>query len=145
MGTHGSWLPEAQGTGIRVLIDGEPGFTQMKMEKKIAAGEQLFVYDSYYTVGRNIGDERCTIPTAGKKWRFIFHPVVVELFDLYAITYNAPFTTVMNWQSYEALEYKGTKFGHKDIEFGKFINLPQLTTAPLEIAVSGKNLPIQMF
>ena len=60
------------------------------------------------------------------------------------INYNAPFTTVMNWQAYEALEYNGTKFGHKDIEFGKFINLPQLTTAPLEIAVSGKNLPIQM-
>jgi hypothetical protein len=38
MGTHGSWLEEAAGAGLRVLIDGEPGFTQMKMERRLAAG-----------------------------------------------------------------------------------------------------------
>src|SRR6266702_3993325 len=36
MGTHGAWLGEAT-HGVRVLLDGEPGFTQMKMEKRLAA------------------------------------------------------------------------------------------------------------
>ena len=40
MGTHGTWLDEAADTGLRVLVDGEPGFTQMKMEKRLAAGEE---------------------------------------------------------------------------------------------------------
>src|SRR5262249_56361618 len=33
MGTHGAWMDEAIG-GCRVLLDGEPGFTQMKMESR---------------------------------------------------------------------------------------------------------------
>ena len=38
MGTHGAWLPEASGASLRVLVDGEPGFTQMKMVNATAAG-----------------------------------------------------------------------------------------------------------
>ena len=143
MGTHGSWLSEAQGAALRVLIDGEPGFTQMKMQNRLAAGEKLLNYGYYYTTGRNVGTEKSTAPTAGKQWRPLFHPVVVDLFDPHPVSPNAPFTTVMNWQSYEAVEYNGTKFGHKDVEFSKFIDLPRMTTPPLEIAVSGKNLPTE--
>ena len=54
MGTHGAWLGEASG-GVRVLLDGEPGFNQMKMEKRRSAGERLAEYDYYYTAGSNIG------------------------------------------------------------------------------------------
>jgi hypothetical protein len=143
MGTHGTWLHEARGTTLRVLIDGEPGFTQIKMENMMAAGKELFHYDCYYTVGKNVGTERSTAPTGGQKWHQLFHPVVVDLFDTYPVSAKAPFTTVMNWQSYEALEYNGIKFGHKDLEFNKFIGLPQITTTLLEIAVSGENLPTQ--
>ena len=39
MGTHGAWLPEAAATRLRVLADGEPGFTQIKMAQQVAAGE----------------------------------------------------------------------------------------------------------
>jgi hypothetical protein len=143
MGTHGCWLAEAADTGLRVLIDGEPGFTQMKMENKMAANEEVPNYDYYYTVGRNIGTEKSTAPTAEKQWHPLFHPVVVDLFKSHPIRPVAPFTTVMNWQSYEVVEYIGTKFGHKDVEFNKFIDLPQMTTSTLEIAVSGKNVPTQ--
>ena len=145
MGTHGSWLSEAQGATLRVLIDGEPGFTQMKMQNRLAAGEKLPNYDYYYTTGRNIGTEKSTAPTAGKQWRQLFHPVVVDLFDPRPVSPNAPFTTVMNWQSYETVEYNNKKFGHKDVEFSKFIDLPQMVTPPIEIAVSGKKSNISCF
>src|SRR5215470_10319754 len=46
-GTHGAWLGEAAAAGLRVLVDGEPGFNQMKMEKQLAAGEELPHYDYY--------------------------------------------------------------------------------------------------
>ncbi|MBA3341906.1 MAG: hypothetical protein H0T48_08720 [Gemmatimonadaceae bacterium] len=141
MGTHGTWLDEAARTGMRVLVDGEPGFTQMKMENKLAAGRTLPSYDFYYTNGRNIGTERSAAPTGGRQWRPLFHPVDVETFPVVASPAGAPFTTIMNWQSYEPVEYMGETYGHKDVEFVKFMTLPSLTDSRLEIAVAGSTVP----
>ena len=141
MGTHGAWMEEASGAGLRVLIDGEPGFTQMKMAKREAAGETLPRYDRYYTTGRSIGTDRANAPTAGREWGTLFHPVVTDLFEPSPPPPDAAYTTVMNWQSYPPLEYGGSVFGHKDVEFAKFMELPRMVTPPLEIAVSGEEVP----
>jgi hypothetical protein len=142
MGTHGNWLVEGEDSGLRVLIDGEPGFTQMKMEKTLAWNKSIPEYDYYYTVGQNVGTRECRIPTAGKTWHHLFHPVVSDLFTPTLPMENARFTTIMNWQSYEPVEYEGTIYGHKDVEFEKFITLPQISGKHLlEIAVAGKKVP----
>jgi hypothetical protein len=148
MGTHGSWLREAGDAGLRVLIDGEPGFTQMKMANAVSAGRELPQYDHYYTTGRNIGTERSSVPTVGRKWRHVFHPVVPELFEMNGREAPAAddeadawYTTVMNWQSYQPVEYEGRAYGHKDVEFDKFRELPKEAAVPLEVAVSGKDVP----
>lgn len=141
MGTHGNWLAEAADTGLRVLVDGEPAFTQMKMENRRGAGETVPSYDRYYTTGRNVGTPASTAPTAGERWGWIFHPVDVDLFAPSPVRRDAPFTTVMNWQSYEPIRYRGIDYGHKDVEFQKFIGLPHETDARLELAVSGKGIP----
>ena len=141
MGTHGAWAAEAAMAHCRVLIDGEPGFTQMKMEMRLATGECLPDYDHYFTTGQNIGTARSDVPTAGKTWRKIFHPVAVDLFEVQEPPADAPFSTVMNWQSHSPLEFRGRIFGQKDVEFARFIDLPQLVSVPLEIAVSGKDVP----
>ena len=142
MGTHGTLLEEARNSGLRVLIDGEPGWTQMRMENRLADGEQLPSYDAYFTVGRNVGTSASTAPTAGREWRPTFHPVVTDLFASEEDPRPAaPFTTVMNWQSHEKLEYRGDVFGQKDVEFARFARLPRATAAALEVAVSGANVP----
>ncbi|MEO5579032.1 MAG: hypothetical protein ABIR58_00120 [Gemmatimonadaceae bacterium] len=141
MGTHGAWLDEAVRTGMRVLVDGEPGFTQMKMQKALAAGRTLPSYDFYYTNGRNIGTERSAAPTGDRKWRPLFHPVDIETFPVVPSPADAPFTSIMNWQSYEPVEYLGETYGHKDVEFVKFMTLPKLTGSRLELAVSGSTVP----
>ena len=141
IGTHGAWLDEAGNARLRVLVDGEPGFRQMKMEKSLAAGEMLPSYDFYYSNGANVGTTRSTAPRAGKQWRPLFNPVVVRLFPRQPVGADAPFTTVMNWQAHEPIKFNGKTYGQKDVEFVKFIDLPSLTTSPLEIAVSGKNVP----
>lgn len=142
-GTHGTWLEEAAEAGLRVLVDGEPGSTQMKMQSRLAAGQKLPDYDAYYTVGRNIGTEKSTAPTAGKQWCPLFHPVDVGLFSRQPVDADAPFTTVMNWKAHEPIEFNGVTYGQKDAEFGRFIDLPRLTASPLELAVSGKGVPIK--
>jgi hypothetical protein len=136
MGTHGAWAEEATG-GLRVLIDGEPGFTQIKMEKRRRTGERLPPYDLYYTVGSNVAAGQSTAPSGDRAWRHLWHPVVVDLASGPPGHTALPFTTVMNWQSHNRIEFNGTVYGQKDVEFEHFIDLPRRTAGRLELAVSG--------
>lgn len=139
MGTHGAWLDEASCCGVRVLVDGEPAFTQLKMERRAATGVVADSYDLYFTTGQNIGTDASTAPTGGKPWRHLFHPVVPAMFDpVVPPRATAPYTTVMNWQSYEPVEFDGVCYRHKDVEFQKFLKLPERTQVRLEVAVSGR-------
>jgi hypothetical protein len=137
MGTHGSWREEASPAGLNVLLDGEPAFTQLKMEQKAARGQQSDDYNAYYTTGRNIGTSDSTAPTGGREWRHLFHPISTQLIEPTPLPDRGRYTTVMNWQSYEPVEFNGIRYCHKDVEFEKFINLPANVEVPLEVAVSG--------
>ena len=148
MGTHGvekqgTWLEEAADTGLRVLIGTEPGFTHIRMENKLAAGEELPQYDFYYTTGQNIGTDQSTAPTAGRQWRPVFDPIVMSQFPYQPANPDAPFTTVMNWRSHEPIAFNGNEYGQKDVEFVKFMDLPSRISVPLELAVAGKPMPTQ--
>ena len=138
IGTHGAWMEDAEKTGATMLVDGEPGYTQMKMESALAAGKTLPEYDHYFSNGANIGTPASSAPTAGKNWRPLFNPVVPELFDHADAGAGAPFTTVMNWQAHEPFQYGGVVYGQKDVEFTNFEDLPTRTAAPLEVAVAGR-------
>jgi hypothetical protein len=142
MGTHGAWMAEATG-GVRVLLEGEPGFTQMKMEKRLANGERLPEYDYYYSAGGNVGTARSSAPTAGCAWRHLRHPVVMDAWSEVPAPADAPFTTVMNWQSHDRFEFEGIEYGQKDLEFERFVGLPGMTKARMEVAVSGRRVPVQ--
>ena len=142
MGTHGSWSVEAEATQQRILIDGEPAFTQIKMENNIEAGIALPAYDHYFTTGKNIDTEFSTSPTAGVEWKYLYHPVQVDLFPAIPSPATGSYSTVMNWQSHEPITYRGQVYGQKNIEFEKFVELPKRVTASMEVAVAGKKLPI---
>jgi hypothetical protein len=143
MGSHGAWLDETSKTALTVWVDGEPAFRQFKLSAILEAGGMLPKYDYYYTVGRNIGTDRNWIPTLGLEWRPIFDPVVVDLFPRWPAQAGAPFTTVMSWSAHKPVEFNGTIYGQKDGEFMKFLDLPAIARAPLEIAVSGQGVPTE--
>ncbi len=143
MGGHGAWSEEASRCGLRALADGDPAFTQIKMEQRMAAGDTLPQYDEYYTVGQNLPTGQSSVPAAGKRWRAFFDPVVLDLFAASPIDPAAPFTTVMNWQSYDVVEYNGIIFGMKDVEFERFMDLPHMVSTPLEVAIAGKDIPVR--
>jgi len=131
----GSWREESQAAALRVLVDTEPGYTQIK------ANGELDGFDAYYTVGQNVGTLRSSAPSAGRTWRAIFNPVACDLFDPVPPADGAAFTTVMNWQAHEAVEWNGRAYGQKDAEFERFVDLPRRSAAPLELAVSGRTVP----
>ena len=135
------WLNEATHSALRVFVDCEPGWFQMKMEMAINEEKQVPDHDYYYTTGRNVGTQRSTTPSAGKNWRTICSPVNVDLFPYQTPRADAPFTTVMNWQSNKEIEFNGIKYGQKDMEFPKFLDLPQQIESQLEVAVSGPRVP----
>ena len=143
MGTHGAWSDEARGAGLTVLLDGEPGYNQMRMERGGAAGELRGAYDRYYTAGLNVGSEVSSAPTAGLTWGHLLHPVVPELFESGDPGLGAPMTTVMNWTSHAPVEHEGVTYGQKDVEFAKFAALPTEVRAPMELAVAGPDVPRQ--
>jgi hypothetical protein len=138
LGTHGAWLGDVPGGCVRVLVDGEPGSTQMKMEAKLAAGERLPEYDHYFSNGANVGTPRSDAPTAGRRWRAVFNPVALDLFEPVPPPPGAPFTTVMTWQAHDPIRFNGRKYGQKDVEFRRFADLPRRTVVPLELAIGGK-------
>lgn len=137
-----SWADEASDIESRVFLDGEPGYNQMRMESGDLDPNGAFNY--YYTNGWNLDTHMSSAPTAGRKWRHMPHPVVPSLFDDGPSPAGSPFTTIMNWQSHEAVEYDGATYGQKDVEFERFIDLPHRLDVPLEISVSGSRVPVDL-
>ncbi len=138
-GNHGAWLEQAKEAGIpSVLIEGEPGFTQIRMEQEAENGQVSNEFDYYYSNGANIGTQNTTAPNAGRDWHHVFNPVDTELFQMSVPPADAHFTTVMNWQSHKPICYKGQCYGQKDVEFAHFMDLPKHVTVSLEVAAAGK-------
>ena len=136
-GAHGSWTEESSFAATRVYIDVDPAYSHIRLQYAKDHNIPLPVYDHYYTNGMNVGKAGNIIPTAGINWGYIFNPVNVNLFRQTPPPSNAPYSTIMNWKSYDSVEYNNVSYGQKDIEFEKFISLPQIVNAPLEVAVSG--------
>lgn len=138
-GNHGAWLAEARSAGLpTVLIDGEPGFTQMKMVQEQADGKSSEDFDYYFSNGANIGTPQSSAPSAGRCWGHVFNPVDTESFAPIPPPSKGCFTTVMNWQSHAPLRFNGKTYGQKDLEFARFLSLPQRVAVPLEVAAAGQ-------
>lgn len=135
------WEEESQHAHLRVMVDGEPAYFQMQMEQREKRGEKLPTFDHYYSVGLNIGSSQSHAPTAGRVWKPVIESVLLDLFPHMPPPVGAPWTTVMSWQAHSHIEYKGTIYGQKDVEFEKFFALPSRVKAPLELAIAGKSTP----
>lgn len=141
-GTHGLWLDEVGDRAVTALIDGEPGWTQMRWDLRRRGGEATPRYDAYFTVGQGVGTPASSVPTLGLPWRHVRYPVLLDQFEPLPPDPHAPYTTVMNWRAHDTLEYDGAAFGQKDAEFERFAALPRVALgARFELAVAGRGVP----
>ncbi len=131
------WSEESQWAAHRAFIDGEPGMTQVRMMRQAELGTHMASFDSYHSVGLNVGTPQSSVPTVDRTWHPICDPVVLDLFEVSPPPPGAPFTTVMSWKAHPDFEYEGVTYGSKYLEFPKIRDLPSRTTTPLELAVSG--------
>jgi len=141
LGTQNGWEEESRDCRRRVLIDGEPGYSQIHYSNNEELIQRYSRYNYFFTNGYNIGRNGNTVPTGNVSWKHMYSPVHGDMFKVSTPDKKAPFTTVMNWQSHKPVSYQGNQYGQKDIEFEKFIQLPTLVDSTIEVAVSGKKIP----
>jgi hypothetical protein len=144
LGTQNGWEEESSHCRLRILIDGEPGFSQISFFNDDELGRRYSRYDYFFTNGYNIGRPGNLVPTGEVIWKHMYSPVHVSMFKVTEPRSDAPFTTVMNWKSHKPVSYMDREYGQKNIEFEKFIRLPSLVHANLEVAVSGGNIPLDL-
>lgn len=143
------WLrDEYRGARRIAYLDSDPCYSQAKLqavEQGTATEEQSYsvglirAHDCFFTFAENIGAPDCRIPHCGLDWKPTRQPLVLadwpHTFDADAHSY----TTVMSWKTDVTLPVvSGRTYGGKDVEFLKFIELPQHTPVRLEVALSGQ-------
>lgn len=131
------WLPEFLLCDRRVLVDMDPFFTQIGQ----FATEGRHDYHAYFSYGVNIGKIDCGIPSDGIEWLPTVPPVVPQIWNC-GDRSNAPFTTIANWSAYGETVYQGERYGQKDEEFLRLLELPSYCLQKLELAIAGKDAEI---
>ncbi len=142
------WLPEFALCRRRALVDMDPFFTQLGR----FGGSLLADHHVHFSYGVNVGRPGCAIPTAGVDWLPTVPPVIPDLWADGATGLAEPeggsavgdraFTSVANWSAYGAVTFEGERYGQKDEEFERLLDLPQRTSHRLELALAGAGVKV---
>lgn len=125
---------EYRGAKVMAYVDTDPVFTQVK----IASGNNYFrklieQHDVLFSFGEQPSENT---PQTGHEWIPTRQPVVLEEWQPQP-AHREVFTTVMNWSSYKPVVFEGKAYGQKDIEFKRFMDLPELVAPTvLELAAA---------
>jgi len=126
---------------VRVLIDTDPVFTQIRNLTDPARRAHSSLHTTFFSFGENFGLSHCTVPHDGFPWRATRQPMVLEAWSVTPGPENGKFTTVMLWESYPAREYGGVHYGMKSHSFETFIDLPKKVGRIFELALGGPTAP----
>jgi hypothetical protein len=141
------WLREPyRAARVRAYVDTDPCYSQAKLaavDAGLADEDARFSvdlirrHDVFFTLAEHIGRSDCLIPTAGLTWHPTRQPIVLANWPVRPRPAGA-FTTVMSWKIEPSPPVVGgRRFGGKDVEFERFLDLPRQTPATLEVALSG--------
>ena len=118
----------------RIFLDIDPGFGQFWNE--LGLHRPFAGYDTYVTIGLNIGRPDCTVPTCGLDWIVTPQPVVLEWWPPSDVP-GESFTTIASWRgAYGPVEFQGKSYGLRVHQFRRFVDLPGLTGRPFELALA---------
>lgn len=134
--------------GVTAFVDSDPLYTQSGMfgagslegaERRVEWWREH--HDVFFTFGENIGRPGCRVPPGPIDWLPTRQPVVIDCFLPHALPAGRRrrvFTTVASWKPHEAGPVvDGVRYGGKNQEFARFLDLPRHSAVPLELAMSG--------
>ena len=90
----------------------------------------------HVTIGQNIGNADCPVPTCGVNWLKTWQPVVLEHWPVASQIDHDAFTTIANWRAYGSINYNGVAYGQKAHSLRQFMTLPTLTDELFELALA---------
>lgn len=113
------------------LVDIDPGLTQLWL----SSGQiRIASHTTYFTTGETVG---AGVPDCGLRWTYVPACVDLQAWPATPSPDDAPFTTVSGWH---ADEWVSTADGYycndKRHGFLPFLDLPNLTRQPLELALN---------
>ena len=128
------WL----GIPVRVLVDTDPAFTQVRHLTEPATHHVARQHTHFFSFAENINTPGCTVPPDGFPWQPTRQPFVAEAWKPSPPQPAGDWTTVMQWNSYQVRTYNGQVFGMKSESFKDFEDLPRrLPGERFELVVDG--------
>lgn len=131
----------------RILIDSDPMFTQIDYcdelkNKETDRKKMKFIVENHthlFSFGENIGKQDCEIPGFGFTWIPTRQPICMDYWPVQQTHKDdAVFTSVMNWSVKKACVYDNQEWGQKNVEFEKFISIPELfREANFKVMITG--------
>jgi hypothetical protein len=117
------------------LVDIDPGLTQLWLSE---GSMQVAAHDIYFTFGETVGQPGALVSDAGLEWHQTLPSVALEWWPpCRSVNPDAPFSTISHWRSYDCLkdETGELRSNEKRAGFLPFVDLPQLTSQKLELAL----------
>lgn len=134
MSGHLSPGPILDAPRCRVYLDEDPVYTQLWCAEY---GQDLNFdrHDVFVTVGLNIGTERSPIPDCSIDWIYTLPPVVLPIDWTPSELSRGSYTTVVSWDVFGDVAYRGEWYGSRREELVRFAALPSMVDAPFEMMV----------
>lgn len=120
--------------GRRVYVDLDPAFCQLW--HAVEGIDMRFGGHTHFaTVGLQVGDTGCAVPTCDRQWIKTLPPVVLDHWPVAQRISYAAATTVGNWRAYGSVEHEGVFYGQKAHSLRPLLALPSLTDTPFVLAL----------
>jgi hypothetical protein len=129
---------------LKVFLDTDPVFTQIRNLQDEGRKRLTERHNRFFTYGENFRKPGCTIPDDGFPWQPTRQPVVIDLWFGKKGSIEAPWTTVMQWDSYKVRTINGQPFGMKSASFDPYLQLPQCVTDQMELAIGSATAPLAL-
>lgn len=120
---------------MRVYLDLDPAFNQLW--QAVEGIDMRFAGHTHFvTVGLNLGQSGCTVPTCGRDWITTLQPVVLDHWPTAQHIEHDALTTVANWRGYGSIHHEGVLYGQKAHSLRPLMALPTLTAETFLLALS---------
>lgn len=137
---HDVWRPEHDLPRRRAFVDSDPGFTQISLlQGHRALAETTARCEALFTFAQRMGAPDCRIPDAGRTWHPTVAPVSLPHWPVAAPPQEgAPFSCVLQWRGFREVTHDGVRYGQKDLQFPRYVDLPARTGERFLLALTGK-------
>ncbi|HEY6550190.1 MAG TPA: hypothetical protein VIY71_03205 [Solirubrobacterales bacterium] len=120
---------------LRVFLDLDPAFNQLwQVVEQIEMGFDL--HNRFATVGLELGEPGCAVPTCGREWIKTLAPVFLPRWQVAERIGTDAFTTVANWRGYGSIEWGGKRYGQKAHSLRGLLGLPEETAQRVVLALA---------